>query len=56
MLPKSVAIFVATAPIDLRRSFDRLAAAARDHLGRDPRQGGLFLFFNRDADKVKALW
>jgi transposase len=49
-------IFVATAPIDLRRSFDGLAAAAREQLGRDPLRGALFLFFNKAQDRVKLLW
>jgi transposase len=49
-------IFVATAPIDLRRSFDGLAAAAREQLGRDPQRGALFLFFNKAQDRVKLLW
>lgn len=56
MLPRSMPIFVATAPIDLRRSFDGLAAAAREQLGRDPQRGALFLFFNKAQDRVKLLW
>jgi len=56
MLPRSMPIFVATAPIELRRSFDGLAAAAREQLGRDPRRGALFLFFNKAQDRVKLLW
>ncbi len=56
MLPRSMPIFVATAPIDLRRSFDGLAAAAREQLGRDPLRGALFLFFNKAQDRVKLLW
>jgi IS66 Orf2 like protein len=30
-------IFLYTAPADMRRSFDGLAALVRDHLGADPR-------------------
>jgi len=56
MIPRSTAIFVAAAPIDLRRSFDGLAAAAREQLGRDPQRGALFLFFNKAHDRVKLLW
>lgn len=50
MLPRSMPIFVATTPIDPRRSFDGLAAAAREQLGRDPLRGALFLFFNKTQD------
>jgi transposase len=56
MLPRTVAIFAATEPIDMRRSFDRLAAAARETLGRDPQSGALFLFVNRASDRLKVLW
>lgn len=56
MIPRSMAIFVATAPIDLRRSFDGLTAAAREQIGRDPQRGALFLFFNKAHDRVKLLW
>lgn len=56
MIPRRVAIFAAVEPIDMRRSFDGLAAAAREHLGRDPQSGALFLFVNRGADRMKVLW
>jgi transposase len=56
MLPPSVRIFAATAPADLRRSFDGLYALARDVILQDPLSGHLFLFRNRTGDRVKVLW
>lgn len=56
MIPTRMAIYAATEPVDMRRSFDGLAAAARDVLGRDPSSGALFLFVNRSKDRLKALW
>ena len=56
MLPRKTAIYVSTQPVDLRRSFDGLAAAARDHLNQDPKSGALFLFPNRERDRMKVLW
>ena len=50
------AIYAATAPVDLRRAFDGLAAAAREQLGQDPKSGALFLFVNKAGDRLKALW
>jgi len=44
MIPAHVRIFVCTAPVDLPRSCDGLALAARARLGEDPRAGGLFCF------------
>ena len=49
MLSSRMTIYAATAPIDLRRSFDGLAAAAREQLGHDPKSGALFLFVNKVA-------
>lgn len=46
MIPTSVRIFVCTQPLDMRRSFDGLAAAAKQVIGEDPRSGALFVFTN----------
>jgi transposase len=56
MLPAKTTIYCATAPVDLRRSFDGLAAAAKQSLGKDPRGGALFLFVNKAGNRLKALW
>ena len=51
-----VQIWVATAPVDMRQGFDRLAARVREHLGHNPLGGHLFVFRNRSAQRVKVLW
>jgi transposase len=56
MIPGSVKIFVCTRPVDMRRSFDGLALAAREVMGEDPRSGALFCFVNKRRDRLKALW
>ena len=56
MLPPSVRIFVASGPVDLRRSFDGLAAWTREQLQGDPFSGHLFVFRNRRGDRVKILY
>jgi transposase len=56
MLPLDVEVYVATAPIDLRWSFDRLAEIARERLSRDPVVGALFVFFGKRSDRVKILF
>ena len=56
MLHSRMAIYASTSPIDLRRSFDGLAAAAREELGHDPKSGALFLFVNKAGNRIKALW
>jgi transposase len=49
-------IFLYTAPADMRRSFDGLAAMVRDQLGADPLSGHLFVFRNRRGDRLKLLY
>jgi transposase len=52
----AVRIFVCTVPQDMRRSFDGLALAVRERLGQDPEGGSVFVFINRRANRLKALW
>ena len=56
MIPSQVRIFMCPEPQDMRRSFDRLAEAAREHLGEDPESGALFVFVNKRRNRVKVLW
>ena len=48
-------IFMAVAPIDMRKSFDGLCAAVQEVLDQNPLDGHLFLFRGKRADRVKAL-
>jgi transposase len=52
----SVHVWVATQPVDMRRSFDGLAEHVRAFLGHDPLSGSMFVFRNRNAQRVKILW
>jgi transposase len=52
----AVRVFVASVPVDLRWSFDRLAACAATVLGQDPLSGHLFVFRNRSGDRAKILY
>lgn len=56
MWSSSVKIYVSTTPLDMRKSFDGLAMATRSVLQSDPMSGHLFVFFNKRADLMKALW
>jgi transposase len=49
-------ILVATAPVDLRQSFDRLAGLVREQLGADARRDTLVVFHNRNRTHLKLLW
>jgi transposase len=56
MLPPSVRIFAAVAPVDMRRGFDGLSALVRETLGADVAGGDLFVFRNRQGDKLKVIF
>ena len=55
LIPNGVRIFVASEPVDLRRSFDGLAATTSEILKQDPLSGHLFVFRNRAGHRLKAL-
>lgn len=52
----NVQVWLAAAPIDMRRSFDGLAEHVRAFLGHDPLSGSMFVFRNRSSQRVKILW
>ncbi len=43
------------APADMRKGFDTLSALIREHLGRDPLSGDLYLFVSRNRIRAKVL-
>ena len=51
-----VRVWLATAPLDMRRGFDRLAEHVRTILAHDPMSGHLFVFRSRSSERVKILW
>lgn len=57
LLPRAVKVYVATAPCNLRKSFDGLSNEVREALGKDPLCGHVFVFLNRRKTQVKlVLW
>lgn len=48
-------IWLATAPADMRMSFDGLSALVRNRLGRDPASGAWYVFVNRRRTMMKVL-
>lgn len=55
-LPGSGRGFLCLVPVDMRLSFDRLAALAREFHGEDPLAGHLYVFASRRRDRVKGLY
>ena len=54
-LAQGTRVFMAVAPIDMRRSFDGLCAAVTETLQANPLDGHLFLFRGKRSDRIKAL-
>jgi transposase len=55
LLPQSVRVYVATYPVNLRKSFDGLCNEVRCVLGHDPLSGHVYIFVNRRRTQVKLL-
>lgn len=55
-LPRSVRIFLATQPVDMRRGHDGLFALVRNQWQLDPFAGHLFAFVGKRGDRVKLLF
>ena len=51
-----IKIFVCTEPADMRRSFDGLSGMVETVVKQDPLSGHLFLFRNRNRDRLKILY
>ena len=55
LFPRAVRVYVATEPVNMRRSFDGLTAEVRSVLVLDPLSGHVFAFINRRRNQVKLL-
>jgi transposase len=55
MLSAGIRIWLAFEPVDMRLSFDGLAARVQHALGRDPYSGECFVFRGKGTGKMKML-
>ena len=56
LLPRAVRIFAHREAVDMRKSFDTLAAVVRLAMGSDVMNGDVFVFVGRRRRHAKALW
>ena len=49
-------IYIAIHPVDMRKSFDGLAAIVKNGFNKNPLDGTFFVFINRVADRLKILY
>lgn len=56
LLPDSQKVFLASHPIDMRKSYQGLSVLAEQALRQDPFSGHLFVFYNKRRDRIKILY
>ena len=47
---------MALAPVDMRKQYDGLWAAAQEQLNEDPKHGAVFVLTNRERTRLKLLY
>ena len=55
-LPPQVRVFEYRLPTDMRKSFHGLVALVESTVKHNPFSGSLFVFFNRQRDRIKILY
>lgn len=54
--PHALRIYLGVEPVDMRKQYNGLWALASEKLHEDPRNGALFVFTNKDRDRIKILY
>jgi len=54
--PAGFKIYLAVEAVDMRKQYNGLWAYASEKLKEDPRQGAVFVFTNKDRDRLKLLY
>ena len=49
-------VFASKKPADMRASFDSLYKQTKEIIGQDPKSGHMFLFINKNRNRVKVLY
>ena len=56
MLPSNCKIYLANFVVDMRKAIDGLSILVESHLERSPADGSIYVFLNRQRNKVKLLY
>ena len=54
--PSALKIYLAVEPVDMRKQFNGLWSLAEEKLRENPRGGAVFVFVNKDRDRLKMLY
>lgn len=55
-MPNNLKVYFYTKPVDMRKGINGLSLFVADRLELDPLSGHLYLFANRGANRIKALY
>jgi transposase len=55
-LPEETKVYVAEKPVDMRKAINGLAALVSDCFTTAVNDGSVYVFYNRDCDRVKCLF
>lgn len=56
MLPDSPKVFLASQPVDMRKSYQGLSVLVEQVLTQNPFSGYLFVFYNKRRDRLKIIY
>lgn len=56
MLREGYSIYLASCPIDMRKSIDALSLLISGEYGENPAGGSWYVFYNRGRNKIKVLY
>ncbi len=51
-----VGVYLATASVDMRKNIDGLSMMVADRMQQSPQSLSVYVFYNRERNKVKCLW
>jgi transposase len=54
--PSALRIYLAVEPVDMRKQFNGLWSLAEEKLQENPRSGAVFVFINKNRDRLKMLY
>lgn len=55
-LREGVKVYLSSQEVDMRKAIDGLSAIVADYFTEEPINGNVFIFFNKQKDKVKILF
>lgn len=55
-LTGNIQIWVYSVPVDMRKSIDGLSIIVSDQLGKNPCGPDVFVFYNKNSNKIKILY